>query len=82
MNLPNDTDSTVTTRFKQDPAVGPFQTVKRYVLLLCAMEEILYGSICCMLSPLLTTDDAVMLRTATRRWNEGSSVGHQEISSS
>ena len=43
---------------------GAFRT------LLCVMEEILYGSIWCMISPLLTTDDAVMLiSTVTCRWN-------------
>ena len=33
------------------------------------MEEILYGSIWCMICRLLTTDDAVRLRTLASRWN-------------
>ena len=68
--LSNDIDSTVTNRFKQDLAVGPFQAVERYVPPLCAMEEVFFGSIWCMISPLLTTDDAVMLRKVTSRWIE------------
>ena len=40
-----------------------------------AMEEILDGSIWCMISPLLTPDDAVMSRTVTSRWNVGDRCG-------
>ena len=39
------------------------------------MEEILYKPIWCMISPLLTTDDAVMSRTVTSGWNEGNRYG-------
>ena len=42
---------------------------------LCVMEEKVYGSLWDMISPLLTTDDAVMLRTVTRRWNEENKHG-------
>ena len=66
-------------RFKQDLAVGPSQAVERHAPLLCAMEEILYGSTWCMSSPLLTTDDAVMLRTVSCRWNEGNRRGVGEV---
>ena len=70
-HLSNNIDSTVTKRFKQDPAVGTFQSVERYVPHLCAMEDISYGSISCIIGPFLTTDDASMLRTVTSRWNVG-----------
>ena len=39
------------------------------------MEEVFCGSIWCMINPLLTTDDVVMLRAVTSRWNEGSRCG-------
>ena len=39
ISLSKDIDSTVTNRFKQDPAGGPLQAVERYVPLLCAMED-------------------------------------------
>ena len=58
ISLSNDIDSTVANRFKQNLAVGPSQVVERHALALCAMEEMLYGSILCMISPLQTTDDA------------------------
>ena len=63
ITLSNDIDSTVTNRFKQDPAVGPLQAEEGYVPLLCTMEDTFFGSIWRMISPLLTTDDAMMLRT-------------------
>ena len=39
------------------------------------MEEIFDGWMWYMISPLLTTDDAVMIRTVTGRWNEGYRYG-------
>ena len=36
---------------------------------MCAMEDILHGSVWCMNSSMLTTDDVVMLRTVTSRLN-------------
>ena len=42
----------------------------------CAQwKKLLYASMWYMISPLLTTDDAVMLRTVTSRWNEGNRYG-------
>ena len=38
ISLSNDIDSTVTNRFKQDPAGGPLQAVERYVPLQFATE--------------------------------------------
>ena len=70
-----DIDSTVTNRFKQDLAVGPSQALERQVLLWCAMEETLYGSIRCTISPLLTTGDAVLLQTVTSWYNEVNKSG-------
>ena len=43
--------------------------IRRYILSLREMEDMLYGSVWCMINPLLTTDDAVMTRTVTSRWN-------------
>ena len=39
------------------------------------MDEILYGSIWRMASPLLTTDDVVRLRGVASRWNVGNRCG-------
>ena len=39
------------------------------------VEEILYGSVWNMITPLLTTDDVVKVRSAARRWNVGDRYG-------
>ena len=75
VSLSNDFDSTVASRFKQLQAVGLSQAVNRHAPLLSAMEEILHGSVWCMVNHLLTTDDAVMLRTVTSRLIEENKFG-------
>ena len=70
-------------RFKQDPAVGPSQVVKSHASALYAMEEILHGSIWCMISRLLTTDGRGDVTDSD--WLvelRGAGMEHREISSS
>ena len=75
ISLSNDIDSTVTSRFKLAVVVRSSQTVERHAPPLYAMEEILYGLLRYMISLVLTTDDALMLRTAGRRWTVGNRSG-------
>ena len=48
---------------------------ERYGPHLRAMEESLYGTTWYMISPLLTTDEAVRCRMVAKRWNVGSRCG-------
>ena len=67
---------TVTIRLKRcGQSKVPQAMEERHVPSLRAMEESLHGTIWYMISPLLTTDDAVRCRTVARRWNVGSRCG-------
>ena len=68
IHLSNDIDSTVTDWFKRRSGGGGGE---RHVPPLRAMEEVLFGSIWYIVSPLLTTDDAVTSRTVNSGWKIG-----------
>ena len=75
ISLSSDIDSTVASKFKQVGVVRSCSAVERCVPLPLTMEEILFGPLWYMISPLLTTDDVVMLRTVARRWTVGNKYG-------
>ena len=69
------TTSTVTNRLNRCGQSKSLRLLERHVPHLRAMDEILYGTIWRMVSPLLTTDDVVRCRTVSIRWNVGSRYG-------
>ena len=78
ISLSNDIDSTVASRFKRVGVVRSCQAVGRCAPLPHTIEGIRYGPLWHMISLLLTTDDAVMLRTVALRWNVGNRYGKLE----
>ena len=72
------TTSIVTNRLKGGGSRKCLRLLERHVSLLQAMDEILYGTLWRMISPLLTTNDAVRCRTVTSRWNVGSRYGEMD----
>ena len=67
--------STVTNRLKGAGCLQCLRQLERHVPPQRAMDEMLYGTVWRMISPLSTTDDAVRCRTVTSRWNVGSRHG-------